>query len=98
MSDLPEGTERVVVLYYQLSFTMDPEEVPEGVTQRSPVGFRSNTLVVIEEGEEVPLQLAERCWETFNERLAAYDGDGVRLDTPSAYEERNFSTAAFRHR
>jgi hypothetical protein len=98
MSDLPDGTEYVRVLYSSISVRLSPDDVPEDVEAREIQHTRSDSVqAVFQEGDNLPCDVAERCWSAFNDRLAAYDEDGNRLDTPSRNEEQGFDTALFHH-
>lgn len=87
---LPEGTAEVRVLYKRISTSM--EEPPESGT------VDENGRVMFEEGAELPLDVAEKCWSVFSDRLAAFDADGNRLDSPSRGEKMDFDMALFHHR
>ncbi len=98
-TELPEGTERVVLLYDSVSFNVDEDyEPPEQAEVRNPPGMQHSKILEFEEGDEVPVDLVESCWGTFSDRLAALDNDGDRVDEPSAIEKQEFDTALFAHR
>lgn len=98
MSDLPDGTAEVRVLYDSITVRADPDDVPEDIEVREVPHTRSDDVQArFNKGDEMPLEFAERCWSAFNDRLAAFDEDGNRLDSPSRVEEGGFDTALFHH-
>lgn len=99
MSDLPENTARVKVLHDNISVRVDPDEAPDKVEVREISHTTSDSVwAEFTEGDEMPVGIAEECWSAFNDRLAAFDEDGERLDAPSTTEKAGFDTALFHHR
>lgn len=96
---LPDGTKSVRVLFKEIRARVpeDPNEDHwshewEG---REDLSFeREPEVVVFEEGDELPLDLARTCWSAFNDRLAALDGNGKRRDQESTAERHGFDYGA----
>lgn len=99
MSDLPDDTDRVQVLYDRVTMRVDSELVPDDIHSRELRHGRGDKVMdYFTEGDEMPVELAEQWWSAFNDRFAAPDADGDRLDSPSHTERVGFDTALFHHR
>lgn len=96
--DLPEwwdDVERVEVLHRRIGATVDPDrDLPGHVEETRTPGLTHNKAVAFGEGDDLPLDIAEGVWSAFADRLAAFDADGERLDTPHRNEDSGFSTVA----
>ena len=98
MSDLPQDTETVQLLYKSITVNLDPDDVPEGVETEEHTHLRNSVLATFDEGDELPLEIAEQCWSGFSDRLAAFNADGDRLDAAAPAEQQSFNTALITHR
>lgn len=94
VENLPAGTATVQVLHRRIACSVAPDrEFDADIEETVTPGMRHNKAVAFPEGSELPLDIPDRCWPAFADRLAAYDADGNRLDQPSHFEEDNFSQA-----
>lgn len=97
--DVPEWwdeVENIVVLHRWIRIgvsQMPDERLEQELTDEELEAVEKGNLtsVAIEAGEELPLEAAEKCWSGFNDRLAAFDEEGERLDNPSRAERHEFS-------
>lgn len=90
LDQLPEGTDRVVLLYKTLQVRVTDAKLD---AWREDNDVSDDVRYVrFEAGDELPLEVAGATCPGVQDRYAAFDADGERLDTASRPENRNFET------
>lgn len=91
---LPDGTETVIWAATGSGFNLGnvsdyPEECFPDDLDLSPVPSRvegtTEPTITFEPGDEIPLPVAEDQWPDWNDRMAALDSDGNRLDSTGGH-------------
>ena len=79
-ASLPSGTAAVVVISGKVIAT-PPEEWD------APAGIDGDAETLsFEPGDELPKAIGEQLWATSEQKLAAFDEDGTRIDSPAPFE------------